>query len=260
MATCKFCFKNKKLVDAHIIPRAFFEAIKSGKGNKRDKKLKEVTNNEDRYPISHTTKGLYDSNMICLDCEQIFSPFDNYACKLLLKEQDRFIPKYINGELMAWQVELYDYEKIMLFFISFLWRAGNSELKQFERIQLGAFSDTAKKALSTQKLNDIDKFSILLTRFEEGYGRNIIMDPYLDRAAFRGINVYHFYLGAGYIVYIKVDKRLFPQDFEGLKISQNSFYILSRGKFENSHDLSIVQKVYTDAEVLVKSWKIKRKT
>ena len=146
----------------------------------------------------------------------------------------------------------------MLFFISLLWRAGASGLKEFEKVKLGPYLEMAKIALEKQHYDDIEKFSVVLARFEEGIGRNIIMDPHpeLKSEIFGGINAYRFYLGAGYTVLIKVDKRSFPGYFEDLKISnQNNLIILNRGQFEKSNELSVVQQIYKDAEKLSRSWK-----
>jgi len=255
MDTCKFCLKKRKLVKAHIIPRAFFEAIKEGNVNIRALKLKGVTNSKDRFPIKYTTKGFYDPNLVCLGCEQSFGAWDDYGIKMLLKQQGSHVTRYKGRKLVAWQIVDYDYERVMLFFLSILWRAGNSELKEFEKVKLGPYSDMAKVALSAHNPDKVEGFSVFLARFEEGPGRNIIMDPYLDRANFHGLNIYHFHLGAGYILYAKVDKRPLPEDFENLKVTLSNFYILNRGRFEESKDLDVVLKVYDDAEALVKSWK-----
>jgi hypothetical protein len=257
MSICKFCGQEKKLVKAHIIPRAFFEAIKlSESKHSRGEKLKGVTNSRGNYPFRDTTKGFYDSNLVCLDCEGLFGPTDDYAVQILLKNPKSHVPHYLNGELLAWIINEYDYKKLMLFFISLLWRAGASSLKEFEKVSLGPYLDTAKIALNKQNLADIEKFSVFIARFENGIGRNIILDPHLEsKNDFNGIKVYRFYLGAGYIVHIKVDKRAFPIDFENLKLfNGRALAILNRGQFEASKELIMVQKVYEDAEKLSQSW------
>jgi len=250
MNTCKFCLKQAKLVDAHIIPRAFFEAIKPSKGKKRNEVLVLVTNSKETFPVKKTVKGTFDPNLVCFKCEERFGPFDDHAIRVLLKDVENHTPKHLDGQTVAWIIEpgKYDHKKIMLFFISLLWRADKTDLPFFARVNLGPYADIAKKALLTQKNEDINKFSVFLARYNVGLGRSPILDPYSER--FDGINIYHFYLGSGYMAYIKVDKRPFPKEFESFKLSPGLFLILNRGNLENSKDLVVMQKVYRDTKKL----------
>lgn len=259
---CKFCGNERPLVDAHIIPRAFFEYIKFDNGKEtRGVKLKGLTNSKDIFPYTSTTKGIYDSNLVCAACEKLFGTPDQYAIELLLKNDDH-IPHYLNGDLIAWKIESYDYVKLMLFFISLLWRAGASNLLQFQYINLGPFQDIAKTAIETKDIKDIQLFSVFLSRFEKGIGRHLILDPHpeVKKGIFTNINVYRFYLGAGYSAYIKVDSRSFSADFNGIQLSKgNILYIVSRGKFEESGELTLVKNIYTQAEKLSIDWKNKKR-
>jgi len=255
VSICKFCLQEKKLVDAHIIPLAFFEAIKPSKGKDRSEALVHVTNSEGTFPVKKTVKGPSDPNLVCLDCEQRFGPLDEHAIKVLLKDEGNHIPRHLNGETLAWIVDHkgYDYNQIMLFFISLLWRADKTDLPFFARVKIGPYADIAKEALLKQKSDDIERFSVFLARYNVGLGRSPILDPYSER--FDGINIYHFYLGSGYMVYIKVDKRPFPVEFENLKLSPSLFLILSRGKLENSKDLEVMLKIYRDTKQLKLNYK-----
>lgn len=250
MSICKFCLKEKRLVKAHIIPRAFFEAIKTNK--KRDESLKKITNSKGIYPEGNTITGEYDPDLVCFDCEQRFGPFDEHAINVLLKNEGDNMPRHIDGKTIAWTVQSYEYKKMMLFFISLLWRADKTDLPFFSRVDIGSYADIAKDALLKQNDDDIERFSVFLARYNAGYGRSPLLDPYPERLD--GINVYHFYLGSGYLVHIKVDKRPFSALFDQFKLSPSMFLILNRGKFENSQDLVVMQKMYKDAEQLKLSY------
>lgn len=259
MDICKFCNKENQLIEAHIIPRAFFETIKTnvGKGS-RGQKLKEVTNAKGVYPYRDSAKGLFDNNLLCFDCEKLFSKIDDYGITLLLKNDNLQTPHHSNGRLLAWIIESYDYKKLMLFFISILWRAGASDMKEFNNVTLGPYLQVAKDVINTQNLDEIKTFSVVLTRFNYGIGRNIFLNPHMEikKNIFSNINVYRFYLGAGYVVHIKTDKRPFPTLFEELELSnRGSLIILSRGNFEASKELNVMQKVYQDAKKLSETWK-----
>lgn len=255
MSICKFCLQEKTFVDAHIIPRAFFEAIKPSNGKDRSEALVLATNSKGMFPVKRTIKGPSDPNLVCLDCEKRFGPLDNYAIRVLLRNEGSHISKHLNGETLAWVIDSKkcDYKQIMLFFISLLWRADMTDIPFFAGVDIGPYADIAKEALLKQKSEDIEKFSVFLARYNLGLGRNPILSPYSKR--FDGINIYHFYLGSGYMAYIKVDKRPFPVEFENLKISPGLFLILNRGRFEDSKDLIVMQKVYKDAEQLKLDYK-----
>jgi hypothetical protein len=53
-----------------------------------------------------------------------------------------------------------------------------------------------------------EDFSVFVARYTDKLGQNTMMDPHRQR--FDNVNYYQFYM-AGYIVYIKVDKRPAPK-------------------------------------------------
>ena len=58
---CKFCLKDKKLIDAHIIPRCFYEAMRDQGDNRPFQLLSNIKN-------EHSQKlwiGSYDKNILC---------------------------------------------------------------------------------------------------------------------------------------------------------------------------------------------------
>jgi hypothetical protein len=241
---CKFCDNEvSELVDAHIIPRAFFEEIK--KNENADFLL--LMTNTPGYYTQKSWIGLYDNKLVCASCEEIFKPYDDYAIKLLLKTQDFEVIKDKTGRVGVWKKVDYDYHKLKLFFLTLLWRAGASDRKEFKRIQLGPHIDKIKEYIRDSNPGTEQEYSVILARFEDNdkIGRGFLLDPHLEpRKTFDGLNFYRFYLGAGYIAYIKVDKRPLDGIFLPLILSaRNPLFILDRGNIKERKEFKLLKKL-----------------
>ena len=79
---CNLCLQDKKLIKAHIIPRAFFEYMRPLES--KNVPFDVLTNIEGkRNSISRI--GIYDSNILCRECENLFQNYDDYGQNILLK-------------------------------------------------------------------------------------------------------------------------------------------------------------------------------
>jgi len=198
---CEFCHEDKKLVDAHIIPRCFFEAMRNKKDNKPFQLL---SNTVGEYP-KRSQIGLYDNSILCEECERkIFKKLDDYACKILLSDIENKKHFVDNKKVGYYKLRNVDYGKIKLFFLSILWRAAVSKRKEFKRVKLGPFKESLRMMLKKFNPGDVNDFLVVLRRFTDNLGKNFLMDPYQLRL--NGIIFYRFYLGAGYEFHIKVSK------------------------------------------------------
>src|SRR6218665_2718976 len=121
---CRYCHEEKKLCDAHIIPRSFL-------GKRRFLKL----STENRF-IDRSPKGPYDRGILCADCDRKIGVYDGYAKELLLARLSHFSLR--NGLLCIPQKE-FDYLQLKKFFISVLWRASISKHEAFSIVSLGEY-------------------------------------------------------------------------------------------------------------------------
>lgn len=80
MPICKFCGQDKKLCNAHIIPKSFVYAAKP---EDKTEKLK-VLNYNLKYP-SFSRIGITDRNILCSQCDGEFGVYDNFAYNFLIK-------------------------------------------------------------------------------------------------------------------------------------------------------------------------------
>jgi hypothetical protein len=231
---CKLCNQDRDLIKAHIIPRSLYKPLLE-----EGKPLSVLSSS----PATHPQKsriGFYDTEILCQECERIFSPWDDYAQKTLLsepKQGDYFIH---NGQKLAFKMEI-DYVKLKLFFISLLWRAGISNLYFFKKIQIAPFEDQLKEMILKGDPGNPETFAIALAKFNEPLG-TIMLDPHNGRFKDEGINYCRFYL-AGYVAFIKTDKRPYPDRLKEIILSSDRpLYVILRD-LRNSKEFPLMRKV-----------------
>jgi len=238
MEVCKLCLnKHIKLIDSHIIPRAFYESMRMASEKGQPFLLMSNT------PGTHKSRsqiGIYDDQLVCCECEKRFSKCDNYATKFFLTESN-FTPMISQNQVVGWSAE-YNYERLKFFFLTLLWRAGATNIPFFKAISLGSHLETLRSLILADFVGTHQDYPVFLGRYADEVGRAIIMDPHIEnRKTFDGLNFYRFYLGSGFMAYIKVDKRPFIGDFVNLFLNENEkqLYVLSRGNFSEKKELDV---------------------
>jgi hypothetical protein len=231
---CKLCLQEKKCVESHIIPESFFRLIKEN-----GKPILILPDKIEKYPEkSHT--GIYDENLVCEDCEKLFSPWDNYGHLFLVAN----FPKdkqFLDGDkVLAYVIENFDYHKLKLFFISMLWRASASSYKHFSHINTGPFEDTLKRMIVNNDPGDKNYFSVILTKFNNESIATAMLNPHREKL--EGINYYSIYLG-GFKVFIKVDNRESSELMKNFILAPNSpLYVVIRD-FRRSSEFKVMKKI-----------------
>lgn len=254
MKVCRFCGqKVDKLANAHVLPRAYFEYSRRKAKMTKTQPMKLITNTKGQFPTGKVRIGWYDSDLVCLECENRFAPYDDYSPRLLLQNEDRHRQIIVNGDLKGWEIAQFDYEKLKLFIISVLWRAAASQLPQFGKINLSQEDlERARQNILNNDPGDNNNFSFIIARFPDDIGQSIAaLDPHpeYDTDLFAGLNAYRFYLGAGYIVYIKVGTKLFPEPGRSFVVSKEApLRILTRDNFLQSKEADSMRKVMEDAD------------
>jgi hypothetical protein len=183
--------------------------------------------------------GVYDTGIVCAQCESIFSPWDDYAQKLLLAKpiEDQYVIK--DGQKIAYVETGIDYAKLKLFFISLLWKAAVSNHYFFSRVNVGPFEPQLRRMILKGDPGDPDTFAITVAKFEDSLG-TILMNPHPER--WRDINYYRFYL-AGYMAYIKVDRRPTPDFMGELALNpERPLFIILRD-LKTSKDFKVMQNI-----------------
>lgn len=231
---CKLCGCDKKLVDAHIIPRSFHEPLKQGGQTPII-----ITSNPGVYPKqSHI--GVYDKEIVCEVCEKIFSPWDDYGNKFLTQEFEE--ARYIgcSGERLAYNLGPCNYDNLKLFFLSVLWRAGVSKQQLFNKVQLGPYEEKLRQVILSKEAGRVADFSVALSKFDAPANETGILNP--DRTKYEGVIHYRLYLG-GYMAIIKVSSQPSPKCFDGLYIAPNQDVFCLLRNFRESKEFAAM--VYT---------------
>jgi hypothetical protein len=232
---CKLCGSEKKLIEAHIIPRSFHRI------NPNDKQpTRLLTNAEGRY-TQKLPKGAYDSTIVCEDCERRFSVWDNYGDEIFLKSWDKFEKLERSGEIIGYRLSEYDYPKLKLFFMSVLWRAAVSSHALFASIDLGPKEPILRNSILNSDPGDIDHFGVVLQAFDTTEVG--ILNPHPERfAQFSGLLFCRFYL-SHVIAFIKVDSRPFDKLFRSMALGSGRELQLAQKNFLTSPERRIMKNL-----------------
>jgi hypothetical protein len=230
---CKLCGKDKKLVRAHIIPKSLWKPL-------FDAELPPQIHSH--APTSYSKKspvGAYDTGIVCAQCESIFSPWDDYAQKLLLADpiEEKYVIK--NGRKIAYVETDFDYAKLKLFFISLLWKAAVSNHYFFSRVNVGSFEPQLRRMILKGDPGDPDTFATLMAKCEDRLGQ-IVLNPHPER--WWEVNCYHFYL-SGYVAYIKVDRRPAPDFMGELALNPEKPLIIIVRDLKTRNDFKAIQNI-----------------
>jgi hypothetical protein len=231
---CKLCLYGKKNIKSHIIPKSFFMKIKQN-----ENPILIIPDKIDKYPKkSHI--GIYDDNLVCEDCEKVFSAWDNYADSFLIKNFQKNKPVFDGGIVIAYLIDSFDYHKLKLFFISLLWRASASSNNFYSLISTGVFEEKLKRMILDNDPGDQNSFSIIITKFDNEKLATGILSPHKEKLD--GINYNSFYLG-GFKVFIKVDSRESSELMKDFIMKPNSpLYIIVRN-FRESNEFDLMREM-----------------
>src|SRR5262245_49116185 len=167
---CKFCREDRKLVEAHVISRSFFEIEPANPPCL-------ASNKEGVFP-KRSPAGMYDTQLVCEGCERLFSPFDDYAQRLLLANREAAKPISDGQQVVAHIYQSYDYHKLKLFFVSLTWRASESSHSFYQHIGLGPHEPMIRKAISESNPGAANFYGVVLAKYPKPLG---ILDPHITR-------------------------------------------------------------------------------
>jgi hypothetical protein len=244
MDHCRFCKINSNLIKAHIIPEAFFRELRHNNnppllvsGREGDFKKK--------API-----GVYDTKILCPSCEAKFMLTDNYGVNAILTNFKKlFKPIHKKTEIIAFQSELVDKEKLLEFLVSILWRASVSLHPFYAKVNLGQHEETAKNVLFSKYQKLADTFDAVLSRWDDADDHSLptkaLLNPHAEQ--WNDIHAYRVYLGK-IIAYIKVDKRPFTEPLSLLSLRSSAPCLIVNRTLSTSKDLAAMRKTVITAE------------
>lgn len=216
---CKLCSKYKDLCKkSHILPRFCYKNLR----------LEDNSFSYFRYgdkkPISNEFNTEYETNILCLDCENNrLGGLDDYGSKII--NNDGFneglnfsINKTAENRFLVLNGVDYNYKRFKLFLLSILWRAGVSSRKAFAEVKLDSDIETdLRNMISNDQPGEEYEYpcGILLPPFETLFRKDkdfnshiagFVMSPVATQI--NGVSAYQFIImGTQYLFYINKKPR-----------------------------------------------------
>lgn len=240
---CKFCGESKKLIRAHIIPEAFFRVLRDG-----ERPPVIVSDIAGVYP-KRSPIGVYDTGILCIECEREFGPTDEYGAVVLVNElEQRFQPFSSMGQELAYVGSAIDQEMLKMFFLSVLWRAAVSTQAYYKRVTLGPHESRLHTILHSDECPGLDEFSIVLSKWRSSGNLSAIgpglPDPHPER--WGGINAVRIYFGS-VVAYIKVDKRPYPEEIREFSLGASNDVVLIARDLHSSKEMQVLRRILNAA-------------
>lgn len=204
--TCRWCSKGTELIRAHIIPRAFYAAIKG----KADKML--VLRPDAKKYTEVSQSGIFDSGILCAECDGLLGKLDEYGLTVFKKPPtDSDLVFDVNRIPVGYSLPCSDIRRAQKFLLSVLWRASVTTHDFFKHVKLGPkYEDTIREIVSTDgKVNEAD-FEFIVIRFFDNPYDGGLMPPW--RGRYPDVVGYNLYLPY-YNFIIRADKRQFSDPF-----------------------------------------------
>lgn len=236
---CKFCGEEKNLIKAHIIPRNFYVG-------RRTEKYRSVDTQTGKW--THCQSGIYDKSILCSNCDgKILKLFDDEAYRVLLNsEYVHPIQENLSSKLFEFRANQFNYKLLRKFFISVLWRASVSNVRDFQSIHLGKYENIALEIL--KDINEYDNlFKILVFKYPNKGKYNKVL--YIDQGRFYKAKTYILILGMFEVVILPNVSSLTINVFNlfnKIFMSEEKLYILE--------DNNIYQEKLKRLSHFVKSW------
>jgi hypothetical protein len=206
VGTCKLCKQVKRFAKAHIIPRSFFLGARGG-----SKHWSEARQG-DAMPVAIWQNGVWDEAILCTDCDNSFSPWDDYGFKVLGNPPGNDLFPKDDSDVQPFVLKDIDYGRLKLFVLSVLWRASVSSKPFFARIQLGKHEATIADMIQKKNPGSCDQFPVVIGRLVCQQFPNAVFPPRNQRSP-EGVNFNLLFLPSIKIM-VKVDRRPLPQALE----------------------------------------------
>lgn len=218
LENCRLCDEEKELKKSHIIPRFFYKPMEWDGKNFRYQILGIHSN------YKKIRQGGIKEKLLCKECEQIFSVWENYVNKTLYGGVELKIRNLSNRK---WLVSGLDYNKFKLFQLSILWRASISTQEFFKSVSLGEKHESQiKKMLKNQDPEPPEKYACILVAVI--FDRKPINDLMINPTPIRQDNhrVYRFVFG-GFAWAFFVSSHFIPDKVSNVVINENGEMIVN---------------------------------
>ncbi|MHB1104487.1 MAG: hypothetical protein ACYC0C_17280 [Devosia sp.] len=184
------------------------------------------------YPRRSKT-GVYDTQILCADCDRLLGVFDQHAVEKLLRG------KFICRRDDRVDVHVHDYpdadpDILRKFVASVAWRASLTTDEMFKTVRLGPYADAI---LDLLKGNAPSKpIEVLIAEFEPSIGG--FLNPH--RTRFSGVRFLVLY-AARFVFYLKTDQQPAPAELAAAQLTTGQPVRLIIRQFDNSKEAAIMR-------------------
>lgn len=174
------------------------------------KQGKNIDLRREKIAYSKRPLGMFDSNILCADCDAKLGEYDQYALKVC----QAFGTSHLSfGREFEWKNV--SGEQLGKFVLSVLWRASISKLPELDDVSFGRkYEAVARDVLFGQRrLSEFSQFELFLIRMtDDHFGLDGVEGFYTTpyRTKYGDLNAYSFAL-CGFKIVAKLDSRSFDQ-------------------------------------------------
>ena len=189
--SCRLCLEQNPLQESHIIPEFFYKRLYDSKH-----RFLIISTDSDRKN-SQKQKGLRE-RLLCFDCEQKLSVFENYGKRILLDGRRKI--DFVSTGTM--KISPVDYRLARLFADSMLWRMSVSQNQFFSGFSLGVHEEKFRSSIRDQNALPHNSFPCRIeAHFEAGrFLRDYIAQPEIVNG--NGEDLAQFTVAGFHFVYI----------------------------------------------------------
>jgi hypothetical protein len=200
---CKLCGLEKPHIEAHIVAKCLLKPLFSNAGLLRSIS-KDVSAHPKRLPT-----GVYDTNILCADCDSSFGPWEEYTAGLLFDEAPKYRRLARNG---FYSIPKYEYATLKLCVLSILWRMSITGQQEYRTVSLGQkYENDIRAMLLAKEPGASDVFSIGWLQLTDYIGSRVAFGT--SPARFNNTTLYNLGL-PGFVVVVKVGQHHQPHPFQ----------------------------------------------
>jgi hypothetical protein len=204
--SCRLCRKSKSLQNSHIVPEFVYKPLYNAKH--------QLFGLAGSTKVRIFQKGVRE-NLLCRECEQQFSRYENYAARTL------FVAGYpfaISGPFKVFSG--LRYEELKLFLLSLLWRFAETSQPQLTGARLGPHREELRMLLLTENPGDYTLYPCAITEVSLNgvVLRQWIIPPKRSRSP-EGKIIWNMVIG-GYLMSFYVTNHQIPWQVEPMLLNR----------------------------------------
>ncbi len=230
---CNFHQKEEILCKSHIIPYGFYKKYTELKDGFISIDVK--TGIERKLP-----KGVYDKGIMCSDADNGIGKYDEYAINFFDWETEHFLYQNTEGKYF-YKIDEFDFIKLNLFLMSFIWRCHHSTQVEFKNFNIGnTYEGRIRDKLVNLDGSLVSWFRFIVLRFESEVDLIPFQSPHCVR--YEGLNFVNLYI-LNYKIVVKLDNRIAEEVDEHFSAHPNKPLIVRKEIYSKTKDFEVFTNI-----------------